>query len=162
MSQKPTRGARRGVGEKVLIVLETFTGLTGGAGGALLMARPDGSLLQMAPAALSMLARTSPFQDFFVPGLLLAGIVGGGMLGAAALLFRQRPHALEAAIVAGAALIIFEVVEYAVIGFMPLQALEAAVGVAVMSLAAYRRLTGMRPPQHAARRRTALDLGSGT
>jgi hypothetical protein len=67
--------------------------------------------------------------------------------------------ALEAAIVARAALIIFEVVEYAVIGFMPLQAFE---GMVVMGLAAYHRLTGMRPPQYVTSRTMAMDLGSAT
>jgi uncharacterized membrane protein (UPF0136 family) len=150
-NRKPVGRAQRDSSEKVLIALEVFTGLTGVAGGVLLMARPDGSLLQIPPATLSALARTSPFPDFFVPGLFLAGIVGGGMLGAAWLLSRRRPYALEAAIVAGTALIIFEVVEFAAIGFMPLQALEVVVGAVTLGLAVYHRSAKMRPQQHAVR-----------
>jgi len=147
----PVRGTRRAVGEKVLIALEMFTGLTGVVGGVLLMARPNGSLLQMPPATLSTLARASPFPDFFVPGLVLAGIVGGGMVGAATLLVQHRPYALELAIAASAALMIFEIVEFAAIGFMPLQALEGVVGAVILGLAAYHGLAEMRPRQHAVR-----------
>ena len=134
----PLGGAQRDAGEKVLIALEAFTGLTGVAGGVMLMARPDGSLLQMAPSALSALAHNSPFPNFFLPGLLLAGIVGGGMLSAAMLLVQRRPYALETAIAAGAALAIFELVESAAIGFMPLQVVEGVVGLLVLGLAARR------------------------
>jgi hypothetical protein len=119
----PAERARREASEKALIALEKLAGVIGVAGGVLLMARPDGSLLQMAPTALARLALRSPFPDFFVPGLLLAGGVGGGTLGAASLLSRRRTYALEAAIAARAALVIFEGVEYAALGFMPLQAL---------------------------------------
>jgi len=72
MTRLPHRSRRPvgGVREKLLIALEAFTGLTAIAGGVLLMVRPDGSLLQMAPSALAALARNSPFSDFFIPGLL--------------------------------------------------------------------------------------------
>jgi hypothetical protein len=53
-------------------------------------------------------------------------------------------------------------IEYAVIGFMPLQALEAVVGIAVIGLAAYRRPTEIRPPQYVTGRTTAMDLGPET
>lgn len=132
-------GERRGAGETTLIALEAFTGLTALAGGVLLMARPDGSLLRMAPSALAALARHSPFPDFFVPGLVLAGVVGGGMLGSAMLLLRHRRYADEVAMAAGAALVIFEIVEDGAIGFMLLQALEGVVGAVVFALAARRR-----------------------
>lgn len=61
------------------------------------------------------LARNSPFPDFWLPGLALAGIVGGGMLGAATLLWRRRPYAREVGMATGAALVVFELIEFVVI-----------------------------------------------
>lgn len=143
-------GVRRGGDEKILIALEAFTGLTALAGGVLLMARPDGSLMQMAPAAFAALAQNSPFPDFFIPGLALAGIVGGGMLGAATSLWQRRPYAYEVAMAAGAALLAFEIVEFAAVGFNRLQAFEAIVGLLVAGLAA-REWAAFHPRRHALR-----------
>lgn len=131
--------AGRAAGEKVLIALAAFTGVTGLAGGILLMIRPNGTLLQMTPAALAALSRNSPFPDFLVPGLLLALVVGCGMLASAALVLLRKHFACEAAVLAGAALVVFEVVELGAIGFMPLQLFEALVGIAVSILAVRRR-----------------------
>ena len=150
-SRMPDGAARCGVGEKILIALEVFTGLTAVAGGVLLMVRPDGSLLWIAPSALSALAHNSPLPDFFIPGLLLAVIVGGGMLSAATLLEQRRPYALELAMATGAALMIFEIVEFAAIGFMPLQAFEGVVALVVLGMAAQRWLAALRPMLHALR-----------
>lgn len=142
-------GAALHANEKALVALETFTGLTAVGGGLLLMIRPDGSLLQMAPSALAALARQTPFTDFFLPGLALAGVVGGGMLGAAALLAHRQRYADELAMAAGAALILFEIVEFGAIGFMPLQAFEAGVGLLVLGLAARHWLNAAHPLRHA-------------
>lgn len=144
-------GGRRGVSESILIALDAFTGLTAAAGGVLLMVRPDGSLLQMAPSALAMLTQNSPFSDFLIPGMLLAGIVGGGMLSAATLLVKRRPYALETAMAAGAALVLFELTEWAAIGFMPLQAVEGGIGLLVLGLAARRWVAATRPLRRAVR-----------
>jgi len=73
------------------------------------------------------------------------------MLGAAALLWQHRPYARELAIVSGAALVLFEIVECAAIGFMPLQAIEAIVGLLVLSLAAREWIGVFRPLRHALR-----------
>lgn len=132
-----TRGPRvgrkrapRDAGEKALIALEVFTGCTALAGGMLLLARPDGALLAIAllaiaPSALAALRQHRPFPDFFLPGLALAEVVGGGMLGAALLLVRRRPYALEVAMGAGVALVVFELIEYWAIGFMQAEILGA-------------------------------------
>ncbi len=61
---------------RALVALELITGVTGLAGGVLLAAAPDGSLLKADPATLT----GSPFSDWRVPGVLLAGLVGGGFL----------------------------------------------------------------------------------
>lgn len=51
--------------------------------------------------------------------------------------FKNR-NAPEVAIAAGVALVSFEIVEFAAIGFMPLQALEGVIGLVVVALAAQR------------------------
>lgn len=64
-----------GVARRALVTLELMTGAAGLAGGVLLAASPDGSLLRADPAVLA----GTPFSDWRVPGVLLAG--GGFLLG---------------------------------------------------------------------------------
>jgi hypothetical protein len=128
--QARTRRGRRG-GERALIGLELFTGVAGVIGGLLLVAKPDGSLMD---ARLSALAG-SPYADWRVPGVLLATLVGGGFLMAAPWQWRDGWHARELSLLAGLGLVAFEGAELAWIGFQPLEAVFAAVGVAVIGLA---------------------------
>lgn len=60
------------------VALELTAGLAAVVGGALLVAAPDGSLLQLDAAMLG----GSPFSDWRLPGILLADLVGGGLLAA--------------------------------------------------------------------------------
>ena len=83
---------------------------------------PDGSLLRADSSALA----GSPFSDWRVPGVLLAGLVGGGFLLAGWWQWRGRRHARELSMAAGAGLVFFEAAELAWIGFQPLEALFAA------------------------------------
>jgi hypothetical protein len=96
---------------------------------------PKGSILPLSTSLLN----GSPFADYFIPGALLA-VVGGGMLGAALLLWRRRPYALTVAMAGGAALIIFEIVEFSIIGFNPLQLLYGGIGAVILGAATHRRL----------------------
>ena len=107
------------------------TGATGLAGGVLLAAAPDGSLLRADPATLA----GTPFTDWRVPGVLLAGLVGGGFLLAGWWQWRGRRHARELSMAAGAGLVCFEAAELAWLGFQPLEAVFAVVGVTVIGLA---------------------------
>lgn len=116
---------------RALVSLEYFTGATAVAGGVMLVAWPDGSLLQ---AKLSALAG-SPFVDWRAPGILLATLVGGGFLLTAEWQRRHVHHARELSICAGVGLIAFEIAEWAWIGFQPLEILFGAVGVVVAVLA---------------------------
>jgi len=100
-------------------------------GGGLLAARPDGSLLQ---AKLSDLAH-SPFADYRLPGVLLAVLVGGGFVGTGVWQTLRGPFARELSLMAGAGIVVFEGAELLWLGFQPLQALFAAVGVTVLVLA---------------------------
>ena len=125
------RGRRARARRRALVALEVGTGAAGLAGGALLMAAPDGSLLHADPAALA----GSPFRDWRMPGALLAGLVGGGFLLAGWWQWNNHRYAPELSLIAGAGLIAFEVAEVAWIGFQPLQAVFAGVGVTVIVLA---------------------------
>jgi hypothetical protein len=119
------------MGQRALVTLELVTGAAGLAGGVLLAAVPDGSLLRADPAALA----GTPFSDWRVPGVLLAGLVGGGFLPAGWWQWRGHRHARGLSMAAGAGLVGFEAAELAWIGFQPLEALFAAVGVIVIGLA---------------------------
>ncbi len=97
----------------------------------LLAVAPDGSLLRADPATLA----GSPFSDWRVPGVLLAGLVGGGFLLAGWVQWRIPRYARELSIVAGAGLVCFEAAELAWLGFQPLEAVFAAVGATIVTLA---------------------------
>jgi hypothetical protein len=73
----------------------------------LLAAAPDGSLLRADPATLA----DSPFSDWRVPGVLLAGLVGGGFLLAGWWQWRGHRYARELSMAAGAGLVCFEAAE---------------------------------------------------
>lgn len=108
-----------------------MTGVTGLVGGLLLAVNPDGSLLR---ADLATLADT-PFTDWRVPGVLLAGLVGGGFLLAGWWQWRGHRYARALSMAAGAGLAGFEAAELAWLGFQPLEAVFAIAGVMVIALA---------------------------
>jgi hypothetical protein len=124
---------RPGVAGRVLVALELVTGVTGLVGGVLLAAAPDGSLLRADPATLA----GSPFSDWRVPGVLLAGLVGGGFLLAAWWQWRGYRYARELSMAAGTGLVCFEAFELAWLGFQPLEAIFALAGLAVVVLACH-------------------------
>ena len=128
---------------RALVSLEYFTGTTALAGGLMLAVRPDGSLLQARPSALD----GSPFADWRMPGILLAGLVGGGFLLTAEWQRRRLPHARELSIIAGLGLTAFEIAELAWIGFQPLEALFGVVGAAVIVLALRQGSSMAQRPQ---------------
>jgi hypothetical protein len=97
----------------------------------LLAAVPDGSLLRADPAVLA----SSPFSDWMMPGVLLAALVGAGFLLTAWWQLRALRFARELSVVAGAGLVCFEAAELLWIGFQPLEAVFAVIGVAIVSLA---------------------------
>jgi hypothetical protein len=85
------------MGQRALVTLELVTGAAGLAGGVLLAAVPDGSLLRADPAALA----GTPFSDWRVPGVLLARLVGGGFLLAGWWQWRGHRHARGLSMTAG-------------------------------------------------------------
>ncbi len=128
------RSARR------LGLLELATGVAAAVGGSLLAVEPDGSLLSADPKALV----GSPFSDWRFPGVLLAGLVGGGFLAAGAWQLLGGRHCRELSVVAGAGLVVFEWAEWMWLGFQPLQAVFAVVG-GVIAAAAWRQRSAGAP-----------------
>jgi hypothetical protein len=120
---------------RLLVGLELFTGGTALIGGLLLAIAPDGSLLAADPAAL----HGSPFTDYRLPGVLLATLVGGGYLLTGSWQRRAGRGARGLSVFAGAGLVLFEGAEVLWLGYQPLEAVFAAVGVTVAGLALMHR-----------------------
>jgi menaquinone-dependent protoporphyrinogen oxidase len=91
----------------VLATLCLLAGLTAIWGGIELVSRPDGSLVHL---PLSLLEH-SPFHDFLVPGLLLVALVGGISTLAGVLVLLRHHRANAEAMVSGAILVAWIVVE---------------------------------------------------
>jgi hypothetical protein len=132
--ERPVREAappNPGTPRRALVALELLTGVAGLVGGVLLAAVPDGSLLHTDPAALA----SSPFSNWRLPGVLLAALVGAGFLFAAWWQVRGQRYARGLSVIAGAGLVCFEATELAWLGFQPLEAVFAVIGVAIVILA---------------------------
>ncbi len=103
-------------------------GLMAIAGGAALVSRPDGSVMQM---PLSLLAG-SPFSDFLIPGLILGGLFGLGSLAVAGLGVRAWRIAPFLAFAIGCGQMIWIVVELAIIkGLSILHPICFGIGLAI-------------------------------
>jgi hypothetical protein len=110
-----------------LVGLAFFQGLTAIAGGVGLVAgwiTPGEDLLE-----------GSPFDGYVVPGAALLGV---GVLTTVAAIAaeRRQPFAAPLAGLAGVAMIVFELVEVAVIGFNALQVVYGIAGLLLVALAA--------------------------
>jgi hypothetical protein len=141
---------------KGALALEVLLSIGAIGGGLILMVAPRGEIM---PLPLSALAG-SPFDTYFVPGLILFGVLGLGPLVAARLAWLRHPLAPTAAFIVGVGLLIWVAVEVAIIGYSnepPLQAIYGVLGVAVLLVAVrwlldvgLPRLAGMpgRPSDH--------------
>src|SRR5437762_11972532 len=92
-----------------LIVIEAFIGLGAIGGGIAIL---TGAFDQWLPLAW---LQGTPFSDYTIPGLMLAIVVGGGMLLAAATVFIQREVTVLLSAAMGLIMIGFEVVEVAIV-----------------------------------------------
>ena len=126
------RGSRR----TLLLDLNLFLGFTAVAGGVAL-------LVGWIKIPLSSLAG-SPFSDYTVPAVLLTLVIGGSAMLAARLVHLGNSLGLPASAIAGGAIIVFEIVEWSVIGFAWLQAAYMAIGLLIGSLAVWIRLAPFR------------------
>jgi len=140
-------------------VLEILLSIGALGGGLVLMIAPRGEII---PLPLSALAG-SPFDTYFVPGLILFAVLGFGPLVAARLAWLRHPLAPTAAFIVGAGLLIWVAVEIAIIGYSnepPLQAIYGLLGVVIVLVASrwildvgVPRLDGM-PPRRSNHHRT--------
>lgn len=108
-------------------MLEVLLGVGAVGGGVALMLGPRGEIMPLPLSAL----KGSPFDTYFVPGLILFGVLGLGSLAAALLAWLRRPLAPVAAFIVGVALLIWIGVEIAVIGYSndpPLQPIYLFLG----------------------------------
>jgi hypothetical protein len=115
------------------MALEIFLSLGALGGGAALILGPRGEIIPLPPSAL----HGSPFDTYFVPGLILFLVLGIGPLVAAALAWRRHPLGPLAAVAVGAALLIWLAVEIAIVGYTndpPLQAFYLFLGAAIAAL----------------------------
>jgi len=135
-----------------LVVLEVFVALGAIAGSI-------GLLTGAIPASLEGL-QGSPFVDYTVPALSLMVIVGGSMLLAAATILTGREIGVLVSVFAGLAMMIFEIVEAAVVDriggselliAVSLQAFYFALGLAIFVLACSLWVTEYRSYHFAAR-----------
>jgi hypothetical protein len=123
------------------IALEVFLGVGAVGGGLALMAGPNGEILPIPVSALS----GSPFSNYWVPGMILFTILGIGPLGAAVLAWQRHPAAPLLTFAVGGALLIWLIVEIAIVGYTnnpPLQAwyLVLGVGISLVGVGWMRRV----------------------
>jgi len=140
MSRRPLGGHA-----KAAIALQVFLGIGAIGGGLALVAGPHGEILPLPVSALA----GSPFASYLVPGLILLVILGLGPIGVAALAWMQHRAAPLLTLAVGNALIVWIVVEIAIIGYSnhpPLQAVYLALGVAIVLVSAgWLHVTGAFP-----------------
>ena len=115
-----------------LFGLLLFTGLTAVVAGAMLTYGPDGSSLGMSLAWLDH----SPFRSYRIPGLLLFSVIGLGCLVAATMVWQRQGRTGRFAQVAGAALVIWIVVQMAMLRtVLPMQVAFQLIVIAIIELA---------------------------
>lgn len=119
---------------KAAIALEVFLSLGALGGGGALMLGSRGEIIPLPVSALS----GSPFDTYFVPGLILFVVLGLGPLVAALLAWLRHPLAPHAAAIVGVALLTWLVVEIAILGYSndpPLQPFYLLLGAAIIVVA---------------------------
>ena len=116
--------------------LQAFIGLGALAGGFGLVNDPSGSALGV---PLSFL-EGSPFPDFLIPGIFLLAVNGVGSMIGAVLSFTRRRFAQEIAIVLGAILVAWIVIQVVIIrSFSWMHILYLILGVVELGIGLYIR-----------------------
>ena len=98
---------------KAALALEVFLSVGALGGGAALVLGSRGEIIPLPLSAL----KGSPFETYFVPGLILFGVLGLGPLVAARLVWLRHPLAPIAAVGIGVALLIWLAVEIVIAGY---------------------------------------------
>lgn len=126
---------------RTVAALALFSAISSIGGGVAMLLFPDGAGLM----PLSMLDG-SPFSTFFVPGLLLAFVIGGTSTVCAVLTLRRSPFAIDATVLAGGALTVWIVAEVAMMrSFHWLHALYGGLGLVMLTLGAEAALRSSIP-----------------
>ena len=116
--------------------LQVFIGIGAIGGGFMLVKDPSGSALGV---PLSFL-EGSPFPDFLIPGIFLLAVNGIGSILGAVLSFTRRRYAQEIAIVLGAILVAWIVIQIVIIrSFSWMHILYFILGVVELGIGLYIR-----------------------
>ena len=116
--------------------LQAFIGLGALGGGFMLVIDPSGSALGV---PLSFL-EGSPFPDFLIPGIFLLAVNGVGSMIGAVLSFTRRRYAQAIAIVLGAILVAWIVIQIVIIrSFSWMHILYFILGVVELGIGLYIR-----------------------
>lgn len=119
-----------------LLILISFVALTALPSGLLLMYYSDGSSFGLSPDFLV----ATPFKSYFVPGLLLALVVGGSSLVTLFLVMNQSPLSFKLALFSGIVLVIWVLAEFILFPYRSwLQGLYLGAGV-LITLTSYQLL----------------------
>jgi uncharacterized membrane protein len=117
-------------------ILQAFIGLGALGGGFMLVRDPSGSALELPMSLLE----GSPFTDFLIPGMFLLAVNGIGSMIGAGLSFTRRRYAQEIAIVLGAILVAWIVIQIVIISsFHWLHVLYFILGVVELGIGLYIR-----------------------
>lgn len=91
-----------------LLIMMSFVAITALPSGLLMMYYSDGSLFGFSPDLLA----ATPFKSYFVPGLILALVVGGSSLMTLLLVMYQSPFSYRVALLSGIVLLIWILAEF--------------------------------------------------
>lgn len=120
----------------VLLVLISFVAVTALPSGLLMMYYSDGSLFGLSPDLLI----ATPFKSYFVPGLILALVIGGSSLMALFLIMNQSPFSYRFALFSGIVLMIWIFAEFILFPYRHwLQGLYLGAGI-LIALTSYQLL----------------------
>ena len=126
-------------------ILQAFIGLGALGGGFMLVRDPSGSALELPMSLLE----GSPFPDFLIPGLFLLAVNGVGSMIGAGLSFTRRRYAQEIAIVLGAILVAWIVIQIVIISsFHWLHVLYFILGVVELGIGLYIRRRRLQATNH--------------
>ena len=130
----PSRLSPEGVARAGLLTIQALVGMTALAGGlALIFGALNPQAGSVITPPVSYLADT-PFASYVVPGLLLAGLIGGVHLAALGMGWRRQRWSIFAAAVAAFAMLIWIFVQMIFIPFSFLQAVYFVAGIAEAGL----------------------------
>ena len=117
--------------KKLALFLLFFNGISAVFGGGSLVLRPDGSLMEMPVEWME----GTPFSNYFIPGLILFLVIGGGSIASAIAAIRKITNYPLLIMLTGVALVIWIIVQIAMIRMLHwLQALYGGIGLLLIIL----------------------------